>query len=120
MANLWKDGDVITAEKLNRFVIAHATTTEENNQTITTLDITPNDVFDNDNQLNSFIIISGQVIGKSTIEGNFAIVCNWGYVVLNDLYMLSAIEFSDNEKLHFDAPSRTDYFVAVIDDNTTY
>lgn len=115
MADLWKDGDVITAEKLNRFVMAHATMTEENNQMTITLDITPNDIFDVNNNLNSFVVIDTQNNTETMIRTTFL----FGYASSfeNGLYVFYTQDNSGNHQFEFEAASRTDYFVVVLDNN---
>lgn len=117
MADLWKDGDVITAEKLNRFVLTRATMTEENNQITVTLDITPNDIFGADNNLNSFVVIDGQNNTETMITSSFMFGYSSQYNTESGSYRLGVSNIIDSDTIYFDASSRTDYFVAVLDNN---
>ena len=99
MADLWKDGDVITAEKLNRIVFANVTATDGN---ILQLDITPNDVFDENDTSTSLVVVrypNGTACMYS-IAGVFAF--------FEDKYVISINMDGANES--FIASSRTDYF----------
>ena len=64
MADLWKDGDVITADKLNRIVFCGMTEhdNEDDDGYTITLDITPDDILD-ENGYKPRMIIGSMVDG---------------------------------------------------------
>ncbi len=100
MADLWKDGDVITAEKLNRIVFANVTATDSGN--ILQLDITPQDVFNENNIPTNFVVI--RYLNGTACMYSFA----YGLGFVEDKYMI-AINIDGNDS-SFTASSRTDYF----------
>lgn len=99
MADLWKNGDVITAEKLNRIVFANITWLDENNLR---LDITPEDVFDEDNVPSRVVIVS-YLNGTACM---YSIAEALGFV--EDKYVISIN--IDGANKSFTASSRTNYF----------
>lgn len=98
-ADLWKDGDVITAEKLNRIVFANAMAIDENGNS--QLNITPDDVFDENNVPTSLVV----VVVEGSTYCNFYISRTLGFMSTYSIIVPTA-----NENMMFTASSRTDYF----------
>ncbi len=102
-ADLWKDGDVITAEKLNRIVFAGSIEVGDVAGTIK-LNITPDDVFDENGAAKSLVII---IDGEQLSNGY-----STGFIIANELFSNT----NDNtysvvyDTKTFMASSRTDYF----------
>ena len=106
MADLWKDGDVITAKKLNRIVIANATTEDGS---IYTLDITPNDVFDENNEPIDLIVI--KFITEYIVIYKLVNVAS--YDTINEYVIVTHSPMDDTE-MDFMASSRSDYFTGSV------
>ena len=102
-ADLWKDGDVITAEKLNRIVFAGSIEVGDVAGTIK-LNITPDDVFDENGAAKSLVII---IDGEQLSNGY-----STGFIIADELFFNT----SDNTysvvygPKTFMTSSRTDYF----------
>lgn len=102
MANLWKDGDVITAEKLNRI----AFTRMVNDQT-GELDITPADIFDENNVPIVYMLILYMCqdnIVSITISRDIE------YDSLSGKYLLHTANLIDFNTIDFESSSRTQAF----------
>lgn len=115
MANLWKDGDVITAEGLNRFVVANLLTIES----VTRLDITPADVFDDSNKLLGLIVINMVAADSNGTECYYLFVIGSYYSAANDTYELQAFDPQDSSSHMYVANGRTDYFVPQSNNDNT-
>lgn len=83
MADLWRDGDLITAAKLNRIVFANETVVFDENERETgrTLDITPNDIFDENNNCTAYVIVRSPFVTDTEITTAFC-----GGIVLASYY----------------------------------
>ena len=119
MTELWKNGDIITAEKLNRIVFANFTTEQDGDYVILQSDITPDDVFDENNMPIGLVIL----VEKSSDEyGNTAmymITVGAYYLPDDGTYTLDVLNYGiptpDSSKtVQFRAESRTDQFIVKI------
>lgn len=106
MANLWKDGDVITAEKLNKFVFANIVTGGESDKL--SLDITPGDVFDENNKLACFVVFR---FGYEDTDYKYVYVHNSSYDAQSGTYVLYAKDLLGVDTFTFISTAKTDFFV---------
>ncbi len=120
--NNWKDGDVITAEKMNK--LEQAVNQASNNVLVIEpsgdgLNVTPNDIenaFENNSRIAMKYVVdngNGQSYSKSLCE-----LCFYGLEYNpNDGYLFSGQQVVNNniEHIEFYAPSKNDYFVVPSD-----
>ncbi len=102
MADLWKNGDVITADRLNKFIIANII--EENGAL--RLDITPEDIFDENNNFNGFMIIR-QAFDYTQNNGivgyGYLFTVASGYDPTQDVYQIIVSNLRSVNPLEFNA-----------------
>lgn len=108
MADLWKDVDVITADKLNRIVFCGMTETdnEDDGSYTLTLDITPDDILDENGYCKPRMIIGSMVDG---LDQTSIIFLN---SVVSKIYVLQgfAVQKGAVDSFDFTAPTRSDFY----------
>ena len=120
MADLWKTGDVVTAEKLNRIIFANMTREADDpeNPSYYRTDIRPADVFDESNMpvgLVIFVNAGADESGSGGAEYAFTNVIAYN---ATDGYHIDAVTLAgSNGTTHIPlfAASRNDYFASARD-----
>jgi len=111
MADLWKNGDVITAEKLNRIVFANMTrqVQSDGSQTYQT-DITPADMLDENNIPIGWIIFVETYYEESFAETYYYVVSDVRYE--DGGYIIDVAQIGSPIHTKLSAASKTDFFTA--------
>ncbi len=112
MTELWKNGDIITAKKLNKIIFVNITKQVqiEEQSIIYQTDITPADVLDENNIPIGWIIFIESSYEESLAVTNYFIASDVLYQ--NGKYIVDANPIGASINMQFSAASKTDFFTA--------